>query len=111
MRCFSKVADALCKGILVGGQSVGAESVEPTDNDDVTCRLKGGVKEARGLVERGHEGNGKCKGYGYPVLWMCLHSRVVPMQASEVRVPEGALRQVWRTRTCARALRGDQRKS
>ena len=64
LKCSRKVADALCKGILVGGQSVRAESEEPSDDEDVPCRPKGGAKEMRGSAERGHEGKGKGKGFG-----------------------------------------------
>ena len=63
LRCSCKVADALRKGILVGGRSVCAESEEPSDHEDVPRRLKGGEKETRGSTERGREGKGKGKGF------------------------------------------------
>ena len=105
VRCSCKVADALCKGILVGGRSVCAQSEGPTDDDEVPRRPKGGAKEARGSVERGREGKGKGKGYGRGIqCYGCASTHLWPVQAGEVRVPEGALWQVWRARTSTGSL-------
>ena len=64
LRCSRKVADALRKGILVGGRSLRAESEEHSDDDDVLRRPKGGAKETRGSAEQGREGKRKGKGFG-----------------------------------------------
>ena len=64
LRCSRKVADALRKGILVGGWSVRAKSEEPSDDEDVPRCPKGGAKETRGSAERAREGKGKGKGFG-----------------------------------------------
>ena len=53
LRCSRKVVGALRKGILVGGRSVRAESEEPSDDEDVARRPKGGAKETRGSAARG----------------------------------------------------------
>ena len=63
LRCSRTVADALRKGILVGGRSVRAESEEPPGNEDVPRRPKGAAKEMRGSAERGREDKGKGKGF------------------------------------------------
>ena len=64
LRCSRKVADALRKGIVVGGWSVHVESEEPTDDDELPHCPKGAATKARGSAERGCEGKGKGKRYG-----------------------------------------------
>ena len=72
LRCSRKVADALCKGILVGGRSVRAESEEPSDDDEMHRRPKGGANDARRSTERGREGKAARREYAHRGQQLCV---------------------------------------
>ena len=98
LRCSREVADALRKGIHVGGRLVRAESEDPSD-DDQSPQTEG--RQSRSQRSRRRQRQRQRLWSRPPMLWVCVNPPMVPMQADEVRGPEGPLRQMWRARASA----------